>query len=156
MCISVGLTGRCLANWWSSVDAEDPSGGPYRRQGATGQVQFEVFRSSLAPNFPDGAVLRVLGALDMAGAPRLRNAVVSEVGAGTRLVVLDLTGVDHLDSTGLGAVVGALRRLRTHDGELRVVCPEPRVRRVFEVCDLDRVLELHVDVDTALEGMTVQ
>ena len=141
---------------WSSVDAEDPSGGPERGQGVVGQVQFDVCRSSLAPNFPDGVVLRVLGDLDMAGAPRLRNAVVSEVGAGTRLIVLDLTGVDYLDSTGLGVVIGALRRLRTHDGELRVVCPEPRIRRVFEVCDLDRVLEFHVDVDAALEGMVAQ
>ena len=39
--------------------------------------------------------------------------------------------------------MGALRRLRTHDGELSVVCPEPRLRRVFEMCDLDRGFTLH-------------
>ena len=43
--------------------------------------------------------------------------------------------------------MGALRRLRTHDGELSVVCPEPRLRRVFEMCDLDRVFTLYGSVD---------
>ncbi|SUZ83844.1 uncharacterized protein METZ01_LOCUS36698 [marine metagenome] len=96
----------------------------------------------------DGCVVLVLiGELDLAGAPRLRQAVVAEAAAGERHVVLDLTAVDFIDSTGLGVVVGALRRLRTHDGELSVVCPEPRLRRVFEMCDLDRVFTLYGSVD---------
>ncbi|MEC8999561.1 MAG: STAS domain-containing protein [Actinomycetota bacterium] len=119
-------------------------------------MQFDVHRSSLEPAFPAGVVLRALGDLDMAGVPRLRSAVVSEVDGGTRLLVLDLTGVDHLDSAGLGAVIGALRRLRTHNGDLRLVCPEPRLRRVFEACDLDRVLELHDDVDAAVGQATIR
>ena len=124
--------------------------------GVDGQVQFDVHRSSLAPTVPAGVVLRVLGDLDMAGAPRLRGAVVTEVAAGARLLVLDLTGVDHLDSVGLGVVIGALRRLRAHDGDLRLVCPEPRLRRVFEACDLDRILDLHADVDAVVAEATVR
>ena len=96
----------------------------------------------------DGCVVLVLiGELALAGAPRLRQAVVAEAAAGERHVILDLTAVDFIDSTGLGVVVGALRRLRTHDGELSVVCPEPRLRRVFEMCDLDRVFTLYGSVD---------
>ena len=99
---------------------------------------------------PAGVVLTVLGDLDMAGAPSLRQAVVAEVANGFRLVVLELTGVDFIDSVGLGVVVGALRRLRSHGGDLLVVCAEPRIRGVFELCDLDRVFDLHIDVETAL------
>ncbi|MEC9424097.1 MAG: STAS domain-containing protein [Actinomycetota bacterium] len=95
----------------------------------------------------DCVVFVLVGELDRAGAPRLRQAVVAEAAAGERHVVLDLTAVDFIDSTGLGVVVGALRRLRTHDGELSVVCPEPRLRRVFEMCDLDRVFTLYGSVD---------
>ena len=95
----------------------------------------------------DCVVLVLVGELDLAGAPRLRQAVVAEAAAGERHVVLDLTAVDFIDSTGLGVVVGALRRLRTHDGALSVVCPEPRLRRVFEMCDLDRVFTLYGSVD---------
>ncbi|MBC8484335.1 MAG: STAS domain-containing protein [Actinobacteria bacterium] len=95
-------------------------------------------------------VLVVLGDLDLAGAPRLRQAVVSETATGIRHLVLDLTAVDFIDSTGLGVVVGALRRLRAHDAELSLVCPEPRIRRVFEMCDLDRVFTLHATLDDAV------
>ena len=125
------------------------------------KVQFDLHRRDLSPT--DGAggpasgvgvVLTVLGDLDMAGAPALRQAVVAEVTGGTRLLVLDLTAVDFLDSAGLGAVVGGLRRLRAHDGDLMVVCPEPRIRRVFESCDLDRVFVLHPDVGSVISAAT--
>ena len=98
----------------------------------------------------DCVVLVLVGELDLAGAPRLRQAVVAEAAAGERHVVLDLTAVDFLDSAGLGAMGGGLRRLRAHGGDLMVVCPEPRIRRVFESCDLDRVFVLHPDVGSVI------
>lgn len=120
-------------------------------------MQLDVHRHDLPPTGradgsvdPGSVVLTVLGDLDMAGAPTLRQAVVAEVTGGTRLVVLDLTAVDFLDSAGLGVVVGGLRRLRAHDGDLVVVCPESRIRQVFESCDLDRVFDLHPDVEAAV------
>ncbi len=95
-------------------------------------------------------VLALRGDLDMAGAPRLRQEVARLVAEGRTHLVLDLRSVDFLDSTGLGAVIGALRRVRSHDGELLIACPEPRLRRVFTSCDLDRVFVLHDDVDAAV------
>lgn len=95
-------------------------------------------------------VVTVAGELDVVGGPELRQAVMAEVAAGNHLLVLDLTGVDFVDSFGLGVVIGALKRTRLLDGDLRVVVPEPRVRRVFEVCDLDRVFTLHDTVDGAV------
>lgn len=92
----------------------------------------------------------VAGELDVVGGPELRQAVMAEVRNGHHLLVLDLSGVDFIDSFGLGVVVGALKRARLLDGELRVVVPEPRVRRVFEVCDLDRVFDLHTTVEGAV------
>lgn len=116
-----------------------------------GWVQLECHRSHRG----SWTVITVLGDLDLAGAPRLRSEVVEVVAGGRHHVVLDLTAVDFVDSAGLGTVVGALRRTRSHDGDLRVVCPEPRLRRVFELCDLDRVFELHTDVDGAVDAPVV-
>lgn len=95
-------------------------------------------------------MVTVAGELDVVGGPELRQAVMAEVRDGNIRLVLDLTGVDFIDSFGLGVVVGALKRTRLLDGDLRLVVPEPRIRRVFEVCDLDRVFVLHAEVDAAV------
>lgn len=97
-------------------------------------------------------VLTVAGELDVAGAPELRQHVMAAVRTGATRLVLDLTGVDFIDSFGLGVLVGALKRVRLLDGDLRLVVPEPRVRRVLEVCDLDRVFTMHTTIDEALTG----
>ncbi|MEE2768011.1 MAG: STAS domain-containing protein [Actinomycetota bacterium] len=94
-------------------------------------------------------VLTPLGDLDMAGAPSLRQAVIREVGEGHNTLVIDLSAVTFIDSSGLGVIVGALRRTRSHDGELVLVCPNPELRRAFELCDLDRIFELHADLEAA-------
>jgi anti-sigma B factor antagonist len=98
------------------------------------------------------SVLTVAGELDVVGGPDLRQQVMAEVRQGNHSLVMDLTGVDFIDSFGLGVIIGALKRLRLLDGDLRLVVPEPRIRRVFEVCDLDRVFELHATVESALAG----
>jgi anti-sigma B factor antagonist len=101
-------------------------------------------------------VITVAGELDVVGGPDLRQAIMAEVRVGNHQLVLDLSGVDFIDSFGLGVVIGALKRVRILDGDLRLVVPEPRVRRVFEVCDLDRVFDFHASVDAAVEDGAVR
>lgn len=92
------------------------------------------------------------GELDVASAPDLRRAVVSAVADGARQVVIDLTGVDFIDSFGLGVVIGAVKRVRAHEGRLAVVVADGPVRRAFELTGLDRVLELRAGVDEVVAG----
>ena len=87
------------------------------------------------------------GDLDVAGAPELRQEIVAAVADGQVRLILDLTGVEFIDSFGIGVVIGALKRVRQRARELALVCPERRVRRVFELCDIDRILTLHRDLD---------
>lgn len=101
---------------------------------------------------PPWTILSVGGDLDVVGAPDLRQAVVAAVAGGSRLVVLDLSDLDFVDSFGIGAVVGALKRLRQRGGDLALVCPSPRIRRVFEICDLDRILAMHDSIDSVGEA----
>ena len=106
----------------------------------------------LVETFHEGpwSVTSVVGELDVVGGPELRQHVMAQVGEGSSRLVLDLSGVDFIDSFGLGVIVGALKRTRLLDGDLRVVVPAPRIRRVFEVCDLDRVFKLHKTVQEAV------
>src|SRR3546814_6948353 len=79
------------------------------------------------------AGVKVIGDVDVASAPRLRTHVVSVVAGGQPNVVIDLEGVDFLDSTGLGVVIGALKRTRSQGGDLRLVCTRSAVQRLFEL-----------------------
>ncbi|MGH9177249.1 MAG: STAS domain-containing protein, partial [Acidimicrobiales bacterium] len=86
------------------------------------------------------AVLSVAGEVDLATAPRLREALATVVAEGHLKVVVDLTDTDFLDSTGLGALVTGLKRVRARGGDMKVVCTSPRVCKVFEITSIDKVV----------------
>lgn len=97
-------------------------------------------------------VVNVYGELDVATSPDLRELLIRLVGDGANRLVLDLEGVDFLDSTGLGTIIGALKRSRTHGGDLRLVCTQARISRLFEITGLDKAVPLFPNVDTAVAG----
>jgi anti-sigma B factor antagonist len=97
-------------------------------------------------------VLAVKGEVDVYTAPRLREKLVELVSQGKLRVIVDLEGVDFLDSTGLGVLVGGLKRLRSHDGDLQLVCTQQRIYKVFEITGLTKVFAIHDSVDAAVAG----
>jgi anti-sigma B factor antagonist len=99
----------------------------------------------------DGAtVLAVRGEVDVYTAPRLREKLLELSSQGKHDIVVDLEGVDFLDSTGLGVLVGGLKRLRSHDGDLVLVCTQHRILKVFEITGLTKVFSIHDSVDAAV------
>ena len=98
------------------------------------------------------AVVDVKGEIDVYTAPKLREKLIELVSEGSYNVVVNLEGVDFLDSTGLGVLVGALKRVRSNDGDLYLVCTQPRIRKVFEVTGLTKVFSLFDTVDEAVAG----
>lgn len=97
-------------------------------------------------------VVSVYGELDVATAPELRERLIEQISDGHLRLVLDLDGVDFLDSTGLGTIVGALKRARTHGGDLRLVCTDTRIMRLFEITGLDKAVPLLPSLDAAVAG----
>ena len=96
------------------------------------------------------SVLQVGGEIDVATAPRLREQLIKLVNDQRFMIVVDLGAVDFIDSTGIGVLIGALKRVRTHDGNLVLVCTEPRIVKVFEITGLDQVFQIHPSVETAV------
>ena len=87
-------------------------------------------------------LIRAGGELDLAAAPELRERMSAAIDEGATRLVLDFTDVTFVDSTTVGALVTAARRLRSRDGSLTVACTNPNVLRIFEIVGLDRVVSV--------------
>lgn len=98
----------------------------------------------------DRTVVDVVGEIDLYTAPLLRAALNEAVADGARRIVVDMTGTQFLDSTGLGVLVGGLKRVRTVDGDLELVCSSEKILKVFRITGLLKVFVLHANLEAAL------
>jgi anti-sigma B factor antagonist len=101
------------------------------------------FRLGTVGPVGDCAVLQVAGEVDAYTAPMLREQIRELAAKGAVHLVADLSRVDFLDSTGLGTLVGGLKRLREAGGTLTLVITASRILRLFQVTGLTTVLVIH-------------
>jgi len=97
------------------------------------------------------AVVEVQGEVDMFTAPKLREKLVQTVEEGCYRIVVDLQGVSFMDSTGLGTLVGGLKRVKEHEGTLALVCTSRPVLRVLSITGLNNVFPVYDSVEQAKE-----
>jgi anti-sigma B factor antagonist len=100
----------------------------------------------------DRTVVVVGGEIDVYTAPKLREQLIDLVSAGNYHIVVDMENVEFLDSTGLGVLVGGLKRVRAHDGSLRLVCTQERILKIFRITGLTKVFPIHASVDEAVSA----
>ena len=98
----------------------------------------------------DVAVVEVAGEVDVYTAPELRQQLRDATGQGVRRVVVDMTGVKFLDSTGLGVLVGAMGRIRESDGDMRLVVTSDHILKVLRITGLDALIPVDDNLDSAL------
>jgi anti-sigma B factor antagonist len=94
-------------------------------------------------------VVDVRGEVDVYTSALLRERLVEVIDRGPGTVVVNLRRVDFLDSTGLGVLVGALKRLRMAGGDLSLVCANEKLLKIFRITALDRVFALYDTVEAA-------
>ena len=99
-----------------------------------------------------GSVLTLEGRLNMVSASQLKGAVSSALEAGRPRVVVDLSAVTFLDSSGLGALIAGLKATRQAGGDLRMSGANEQVRTVLKLTNLDRVLRPYETVQAATDG----
>ena len=95
-------------------------------------------------------VVAASGEIDVATAPALRDQLTDLVEGGSTRLVVDLEDVDFIDSTGLGVLVGGVRRARAQEGDLRLVCTNTRILKVFQATGLDEIFTIGSTVDEAV------
>jgi anti-sigma B factor antagonist len=95
-------------------------------------------------------VFELSGSLDIATSPTVRAALSEASERGDHRLIVDLTNVEFLDSTGLGALIGAQRRAKEYDGEVRLVVKEGQILRLLRITGLLKVFAVFATLPGAL------
>jgi anti-sigma B factor antagonist len=105
-------------------------------------------------NVRDGvAVIALGGEVDVYTSPRLKQEMVDLLNKGITRLVIDLSAVEYLDSTGLGVLIGGLKRAREREGDLRLICDNLRILRIFEITGLTKIFDIYRTEDEAVTGL---
>lgn len=98
------------------------------------------------------AVVSAVGDIDIQWAPELTSALDEAIDGGSELVVVDLAEVSFLDSSALGALVGASKRALAADGMVVVVAAQERVLKLFRITRLTELFPIYSSIDDALRS----
>src|ERR1700761_3516958 len=99
---------------------------------------------------PGFTVIEIAGEIDVYTSPKLRERLVGLVEAGSYQLIVDMEGVEFLDSTGLGVLVGGLKRVRAHEGWIDLVSTQGRILRIFRITGLNKVFSIYGSVADAV------
>ncbi len=84
---------------------------------------------------------------------KLERALSDLLDDGVRTILIDFSGVNYIDSTGLGELVGFLERIRHREGKLALVNPQDRILQLLKISGLDKVFPIYSDLDTAIQSV---
>jgi len=102
----------------------------------------------------DGVMLLKLdGEVDVYTAPKLKSRLVDLVDQGKFKIVVDLEQVDFMDSSGLGVLVGGLKRVRSHEGAIALICTQENILKIFRITGLVKVFPIFDDQDQAIQSV---
>jgi anti-sigma B factor antagonist len=97
----------------------------------------------------DVTVVSIKGEVDLYTAPSLKERIADLVSAGRSRLAVDLAGVEFMDSTGLGVLIGGLKRCKEAGGSLALVAPREPVIKVLSITGLDKVFPIHETLEQA-------
>src|SRR5215216_5538881 len=115
-----------------------------------GRVNFDIKTEQLDDN---AYVIALAGEVDLYTAPEFKQQLLDVIGQGAKDVVVDFSDTTFIDSTTLGVLVGGVKRLRTNEGQLSLVCSDRNITKIFEITGLDRVFTIYGSRDEALDQL---
>ena len=114
------------------------------------EPRFELTHEDLGSN---GHVITVAGEIHVSTAPRFSEELNEAIRDDAPAVVLDLSDVDFIDSTGLSVLLNGLRRVTRQHGRMALVATNPTVLRLFEITRLDATFDIHPTREAALSAV---
>ena len=113
-------------------------------------MNFDIKTEQLAD---DAYVISLAGEVDLYTAPEFKQQLLEVIAQGARQVIVDFSSTTFIDSTTLGVLVGGVKRLRSNDGQLSLVCSDRNITKIFEITGLDRVFTIYPDREQAVSGV---
>lgn len=101
-------------------------------------------------------VFELAGELDAYTSEQFRESILGKIDSGMQLAVVDFAKVEYIDSSGLGAMVAALKRISERNGRIYAVCEESQVLKVLRITGLDKVFPVFKDRASAIEAISAQ
>jgi anti-sigma B factor antagonist len=113
-------------------------------------VNFDIKTDQLGDN---SYVIALAGEVDLYTAPEFKQQLLDVIGKGAKEVVVDFSDTTFIDSTTLGVLVGGVKRLRTNEGQLSLVCSDRNITKIFEITGLDRVFTIYESREEAISNL---
>jgi anti-sigma B factor antagonist len=101
----------------------------------------------------DAYVISLAGEVDLYTAPEFKQQLLEVIGQGGKQVIVDFSDTTFIDSTTLGVLVGGVKRLRTNEGQLSLVCSDRNITKIFEITGLDRVFTIYPTRNEAVSNV---
>lgn len=98
-------------------------------------------------------VLELSGEVDAYTCSQFRDALIKTLDQDSHNLIIDMDKVEYIDSSGLGALVGGLKRSSEKNGQIYIVCNNPQVAKVFEITGLCRVFPVYSNLDEAKDAL---
>jgi anti-sigma B factor antagonist len=100
----------------------------------------------------DGAqAVEIQGEIDVYTSPRVKETVNELIEKGFYHLIINLEGVRYIDSTGLGVLIGALKKVREQSGRILLVCTNPQIKKIFNITGLVKIFEIFKDEEEAVQ-----
>lgn len=112
-----------------------------------------IERAMIAEHYP---VLRLSGELDLRNVPEVRRVIRELIDEGSVNIIINLSGLEFIDSSGLGVLVGGLARVREKQGTIKLACNNRRILRVFEMTRLTQLFDIYDDEEAALQDFMTE
>ena len=113
-------------------------------------MNFDIKTEQLGDN---SYVIALAGEVDLYTAPEFKQQLLDVIGKGAKEVVVDFSDTTFIDSTTLGVLVGGVKRLRTNEGQLSLVCSDRNITKIFEITGLDRVFTIYESREEAVSNL---
>ena len=97
-------------------------------------------------------VVELSGEIDVHTSPKVKDAIGELIDEGHYNLVINLEKVRYIDSTGLGVLIGGLKRVREYGGTVHLVCTNPQIKKIFDITGLVKIFGIYDDEQSAKEA----